>query len=121
MKPLSPEMIEKVVERLSALADANRIRLLMRLKESPANVSTLTEALEIAQASVSKHLAVLRQVGLVEVERIGTQAVYRVRDESVFALCDIVCGGVMRFIQQEHQALTGPAKRRGSRAAWRSY
>lgn len=112
-------MIEKVVERLSALADANRIRLLMRLKRGPANVSVLTEELEIAQASVSKHLAVLKQVGLVDVERKGTTAEYRVRDASVFELCDIVCGGVKRFIEQEHREVVGGGK--GRVANWRKY
>jgi DNA-binding transcriptional ArsR family regulator len=102
---LNPEMVGRVVERLRALADENRIRLLLRLKSSPANVSTLTQELGIAQASVSKHLAILRQVGIVEVERKGTQAVYRVRDETIFALCEIVCNGVVQFIEEEHAAV----------------
>jgi DNA-binding transcriptional ArsR family regulator len=119
MKELTPEMIEKVAQRLRALADESRIRLLLRLKESPANVSTLTADLGIAQASVSKHLGVLKQVGLVEAERNGTQAVYRVRDESVFDLCEIVCGGVMRFMEQEHRAVVAGSTRR--KATWRSY
>jgi len=101
-------MIGRVVERLRALADENRIRLLLRLKSSPANVSTLTQDLGIAQASVSKHLAILRQVGIVEVERKGTQAFYRVRDETIFGLCEIVCNGVIRYVEEEHAALTLP-------------
>lgn len=105
---VQPEMIPRVVERLRALADENRIRLLLRLKQSSANVTTLVQELGIAQASVSKHLGVLRQAGLVEVERRGAQAVYRVRDESIFKLCSIVCDGVVRFIQEEHAALNLP-------------
>ena len=102
---IKEELIGKVVERLKALADENRIRLLVRLREKPANVTTLAATLGLAQPSVSKHLAVLKQVGLVEVERDGAQAIYRVRDESIFDLCQIVCDGVVRFAQAEHAAL----------------
>jgi DNA-binding transcriptional ArsR family regulator len=103
-EPLSPHLVSKVAERLRALADENRLRLLMRLREGPANVTTLSEALEIGQASVSKHLGVLRQVGLVAAQREGAQAIYHVHDESIFELCDLVCDGVVRHLEQEHAA-----------------
>lgn len=102
-----PELIPKVVERLAALADENRVRLLLRLGRGACNVSGLTEELGISQASVSKHLGVLRRVGLVEARHVGTQAIYQVRDESVFDLCRLVCDGVVRHLQSE-QALLGP-------------
>lgn len=111
-----PELIGDVVERLRALADESRLRILMRLREGECNVTTLTEELGIAQASVSKHLAVLRQVGLVAAERHGNQMFYRIKDETVFEMCEIVCGGVVRHLQEEQQRLTQrlgttPAKR----------
>jgi ArsR family transcriptional regulator len=101
---MTPQLLEKVTERLRALADENRLRLLMRLREGRANVTTLSEELAIGQASVSKHLGVLRQVGLVEVHREGTQAIYQNHDESIFELCDLVCDGVVRHLEQEHAA-----------------
>jgi DNA-binding transcriptional ArsR family regulator len=103
---LTDELIRKVVERLKALADENRIRLILRLKSSPANVNTLSSELGIGQTSVSKHLAVLRHAGLVEVQRVGAQSVYRIRDQSIFDLCSIVCDGVTRFMHEEHAVLT---------------
>jgi DNA-binding transcriptional ArsR family regulator len=105
MKQLNPQMIERVVQRFQSLGDGNRIRLLLRLQAGPCNVTTLTEALGVAQASVSKHLAVLRQAGLVEVQRRGTQAFYRVRDDSIFELCAIVCEGIVRQARQEQADL----------------
>ena len=99
------ELIPRVVTRLKALADENRIRLLLLLKQGPANVSTLTGKLGIAQASVSKHLSILRHAGLLDVQRRGTQAVYSIRDQSIFDLCRIVCEGVVRFVDEEHAAL----------------
>ena len=101
-----PKLLAKVVERLAALADENRIRLLLRLRHGACNVSGLTEALGISQASVSKHLGVLRQAGLVEVTRAGTHAIYRVRDGQVFDLCGLVCAGVVTHLRRE-QAILG--------------
>jgi DNA-binding transcriptional ArsR family regulator len=101
-----PELIGDVVERLRALADENRLRILMRLRDGECNVTTLTEELGIAQASVSKHLTTLRQVGLVEAERRGNQMFYRIKDETVFEMCEIVCGGVVRHLQEKRNQLT---------------
>ena len=100
-----PELLPNVVERLRALADESRLRILMRLRQGEANVTALVGELGIAQASVSKHLAVLREVGLVEVTRQSNQAIYRIKDQSVFEMCEIVCGGVIRHLQEEQATL----------------
>jgi len=101
-----PEMIARVVKRLAAMADENRLRLLLKLREQgECNVTELTQAVGLAQASVSKHLAILRDVGLIEVDRRGTQAFYRIKDETIFEMCSIVCDGVMRQARQEQVAL----------------
>jgi DNA-binding transcriptional ArsR family regulator len=102
---LDDEMVVQVVDRLRSIADESRVRLLARLKEGPANVTALAADLEIAQASVSKHLAVLKQAGLVDVERIGNQARYFIADDSVFQLCQIVCDGVARRLRQQGRVL----------------
>jgi DNA-binding transcriptional ArsR family regulator len=111
LSEMSDALVARVVERLRALADPARIRLLMRLKRGPASVGELAELLAIGQPSVSKHLAVLRQAGLVDVERRGTSAIYVVRDQTLFDLCAIVCEGVTRHAREEHEALgLGKAK-----------
>lgn len=99
--PFKPELIPKVAERLRALADENRLRLIFHLRHEPCRVTHLAEHLGISQASVSKHLAVLRQSGLVTVERRGTEAIYRIHDQSIFELCEIVCGGVERHLREQ--------------------
>lgn len=101
IEELNPDLIPRVVERFRALADETRIRLLLRLKSGPANVTSLTRELNINQASVSKHLAILRQVGLIEARRQGTQAIYQVRDQTIFGLCHIICDGVVRQLREE--------------------
>jgi ArsR family transcriptional regulator len=102
---LRPELIPRVVERFKALADDSRLRLLLLLKSAPANVSELTRATGIAQASVSKHLGVLKHVGLVACDRVANQCVYRIADDTLFDMCEIVCSGVVRQARAEHAAL----------------
>ena len=109
----NPAFVARIVERFAALADESRIRLLMRLKSAPANVGALSGELEIGQASVSKHLGVLKRVGIVDCERKGTQCIYFVKDQPIFDLCRLVCDGVTRHVEEEHAALTAgkPSKK----------
>ena len=117
MNEMSDEMVGRVVERLKALADETRVRLLLRLKQGECNVTSLADELGVGQASVSKHLTVLRQVGILTVRREGTQSFYAVRDKSIFELCKLVCDGVVRHAQAEHAALGIEAARRPAKRA----
>ena len=98
-------MVQAVVERLKALADESRVRILLVLKYGPASVNELAHAIGLAQPSVSKHLGVLKQVGLLDVERRGTTALYSIKDQTIFDLCSLVCAGVTRFKKEQHEAL----------------
>ena len=119
MNEMSPEMIESAVERLRAIADPTRIRILMRLRAAEANVSQLSDEIGVAQPSMSKHLAQLRQAGLVKVRPEGAQALYSIRDDSVFGICDIVCSAVRQQHEERARAL-GFAKSSASRRSNRS-
>jgi ArsR family transcriptional regulator len=59
------------------LADGTRLRLLRVLAQDRFNVSELTGILGVAQSGVSRHLGLLRESGLVEEEREGGYAYYR--------------------------------------------
>jgi len=120
---MKEELIGKVVQRLTALADESRLRLLMRLRTGPCNVTTLSQELELGQASVSKHLAVLRRAGLVDVEHRGTSAIYRCSDPAVFDICRHLCDGVLRHVKREHAALglsRAPTRKRRRAASARN-
>jgi DNA-binding transcriptional ArsR family regulator len=60
---------------LHALADESRRTMLEILRAHPATVGELAEALPIARPGVSRHLRVLREAGLVEVQQ---QAQWRI-------------------------------------------
>lgn len=106
----NPEMVRRLAARFRALSDETRLRLLISLKEGEKNVSTLSSGLGIAQASVSKHLSVLRQAGLVDVRHEGVQSIFFVRDSTIYDMCGIVCEGVQRQLRAEMAALGLAAK-----------
>lgn len=66
---------------LQALSDESRRTMLSVLKDHPATVSELADLLPIARPGVSRHLRVLREAGLVEVERQAQWRIYRLRAE----------------------------------------
>ena len=98
--PLPEPLIELVAQRFRVLGEPMRIRLLDRLREAPATVGELQEALAASQQNVSKHLGILHAAGMVSRTKVGNHVRYEISDPSVFDLCDQVCGGVRRQLGQ---------------------
>jgi DNA-binding transcriptional ArsR family regulator len=59
-----------------SLADPTRLRIIQRLAAGEARVVVLTKELDLAQSTVSKHLACLRACGLVDYRVVGRQSFY---------------------------------------------
>jgi DNA-binding transcriptional ArsR family regulator len=71
---------------LHALADQSRRTMLEILRNQPATVGELAGVLPIARPGVSRHLRVLREAGLVEVEKQAQWRIYRLRPEPLAEL-----------------------------------
>jgi DNA-binding transcriptional ArsR family regulator len=97
---LNDPLIDLVAERFRVLGEPMRIRLLNTLCDGDASVGELRDAIGASQQNVSKHLAILHQAGMVERAKSGNQMRYRVADESVFQLCELVCGGVRQQVDK---------------------
>jgi DNA-binding transcriptional ArsR family regulator len=65
-------------DAFTAIADARRRQLLALLTAGELPVGELVERLGVAQPVVSKHLKVLREVGLVDAREDGRQRLYRI-------------------------------------------
>ena len=65
-------------EALEALGDGTRRAIFESLARRPESVGALAGRFPVSRPAVSQHLRVLREAGLVSVERDGTRAVYRV-------------------------------------------
>jgi len=72
---------------MKALSDPNRVRVVKLLQAGELCVCEITEVLGLAQSTVSKHMKILEDAGLVLKERQGTWVLYRLADgsESVYA------------------------------------
>jgi DNA-binding transcriptional ArsR family regulator len=70
-------------DAFNAVAEPHRRRLLELLRSGERPVNDLVADLRLAQPVVSKHLRVLREVGLVDVRDAGRQRLYRLNAESL--------------------------------------
>ena len=86
---LGKDDAEELATAFKAIADAGRLRLLSYIAAQPgaeACVCNLVEPLGLAQPTVSHHLRVLTEAGLLARERRGTWMFYRLVPERVDAL-----------------------------------
>ena len=100
MKDLPPEALQEVAAYFQTLSEPTRLQILNYLREGERNVGELAQLCGYTAANVSRHLAMLAKHGLVARETRGTSVYYRIADEKVYALCDLVCGNIARQFEQ---------------------
>src|ERR1700740_319360 len=83
-----------------SLGDPARLVIVRRLAEGPARVTDLTAGVGLAQSTVSKHLACLRDCGLVASDPVGRASLFRLRQPAL--------GDVLHFAETVWEA-TGQA------------
>ena len=105
--PIPDELAELIARRFRLLAEPMRIRLLDDLRDGEATVGELAEALATSQQNVSKHLGVLAEAGMLGRRKEGNRVYYRIVDESVFALCEQVCGSVQDQLRALNELVEG--------------
>jgi ArsR family transcriptional regulator len=91
--PLAREDADRLAGALKAVADPTRLRLISLIRAQPGGetcVCHLTEPLGLSQPTVSHHLKVLLQAGLVERQQRGSWAYFRVREEPLAALRELL-------------------------------
>jgi DNA-binding transcriptional ArsR family regulator len=91
--PLSAADALQIALRLKALADPARVQLMSLLLAQAATgacTCDLAPAVGLSEATVSHHLKQLRDAGLVEGTRTGTNVFYRPRHEALGALCRVI-------------------------------
>ena len=84
-------------EIFQALAHPTRIAILDMLREGELAVGTFVERLELEQANLSQHLAVLRARQIVQTRKTGNQVFYTVRDPLIWKMLDLM----QRYFQKQ--------------------
>jgi DNA-binding transcriptional ArsR family regulator len=89
---MTPELLELVANRFKVLAEPARLEILNLLRNGEMTVGDLVEATGFGQANVSKHLQLLHSSGFLERRKEGLFVYYNLADDTVFALCEMMCG-----------------------------
>src|SRR5919198_6043055 len=85
--PLPEQARDELATRFKALADPTRVAIVNRLAAAPeVCVCDLTASFDLSQPTISHHLKILREAGLVDSTRRGTWAYYRLVPEAIESL-----------------------------------
>ncbi len=104
---LSEEALEMIAGRFRILSDPMRLKILHTLGDKEMNVTDLVAVANAGQANVSKHLGVMLDAGIVSRRKEGLNSIYRVSDETIFELCEVVCARLKSQLETSQNALTG--------------
>lgn len=97
-EPVSAEMAAQVVPLLKAIADPARLRLLSLVLShdgAEACVCDLTPYFDLSQPTISHHLKVLHENGLLDREKRGTWVYYKARPDAMAALGSLFTAGAL--------------------------
>ena len=97
---LKQEITQLQADFCAALSDPTRIFILYALNERSQNVTELTNELGIPQPTTSRHLKVLRELGLVFTERQGTVITYHLVDQRVIQAMDLLSSAMRDRLTQ---------------------
>ncbi len=105
--PIPDDLADLIARRFRVIGEPMRIRLLDRLRAGEATVGELAQAVVASQQNISKHLVVLADAGILARRKDGNRVYYRVVDEGVFALCELVCGSVQQQLRTLSELVAG--------------
>ena len=99
-------------KKLKALQDPTRLKILSLLSKRPLCVCVITEALRLAQPTISRHLALLENAGFIQKERQGRMIIYAISPEDELAqrLLDVTlketakdpeCAALLNHVEDE--------------------
>jgi ArsR family transcriptional regulator len=117
MKPLTAEQYEARARVAKALAHPSRLRLLDALKQAPMCVCELTDLIGADQSTVSKHLAILKNAGLVECQKEGLVTRYRVRCTCLEGFFGCIENVLRENLRTQQAAVTSTAASAGRRSS----
>jgi len=89
-KQLLKEINQLHAEICGGLSDPKRIAILYALAEKPESVMELADALDMPQPTLSRHLKVLRDRGMVVGERQGANVIYSLGDKRIIKALDLM-------------------------------
>lgn len=105
MIPLAESIEQWQAEICKAVGHPTRIRILQLLRDGERCVCEIYPALAEEQSNISRHLAILKQKGLLSSRKEGLKVIYRVNDERIFDLLDLVTEMIRLLHAAQHKVL----------------
>lgn len=109
-KLLTPLALELIAGRFKALSEPMRLRLLNLLMQGERTVGQLVEGSGSGQANVSKHLALLRDTGMIGMRKEGLSTICYIADPIVSELCEMMCSRLRVEMERKAAALKPGSK-----------
>lgn len=109
---LNDEAMELVARRFKLLSDPMRLKILHALHSGEKTVTEIVELTGSTQPNISKHLAALRNGGLVRRRSESNLAYFSIAAPFIFELCDRVCQSIATELDslQKNFSLQNPTK-----------
>ncbi|HLD58214.1 MAG TPA: metalloregulator ArsR/SmtB family transcription factor [archaeon] len=104
------KLFELHAELCKALADPTRLEILNLLSKGEKNVSELAALMKIRQATLSQHLAVLRQRKVVVTRRQGTTVSYRIANPKMIKACNLIREVLLEQLENGGRIVKGTVK-----------
>jgi DNA-binding transcriptional ArsR family regulator len=93
MRKISPQKLERACRCLKGVTHPTRLLILFLLRDRERSVGELEVALgTVSQSNLSQHLTQMLHCGLLMNRREGNQVFYRVADERIFEMLDLMQG-----------------------------
>ena len=91
------------IKVMKALSDPNRVKIVKMLQHKLMCVCELQEALQVAQSSVSKHLKILEEAGLVDYKKNGLWVNYYLTDGMKSPYVSSLMGNLRHWLEDESE------------------
>lgn len=98
---LREEVVRLHANVCSGLADPNRILMIYCLAEEPHNVNEIAAILDLPQPTVSRHLKILRERGIVRSERDGQTINYSLTDKRIIQALDLLRASLADMLKDQ--------------------
>ena len=89
------------IKLLKAMADETRMKILRYLLNGEQCACTIVPFIGKAQPTVSQHLKILAEAGILDVRKDGNKVLYKIKSDKAFGIMDILHIQAMEFNDQE--------------------
>jgi len=87
---VNPNIFEMHAEICKVFTSSKRLEIINALRDGEKSVSELVDLLNIRQANLSQHLAILREKGVVTMRKEGQNIFYEVANPKILQACDLM-------------------------------